>query len=383
MPIHMSKSSHLPPSESSRRTFLKKFTTGISAVALSGAGFSASSCVAKPVSNYQGKKLGIALVGLGNYATNRLAPALEETEYCKLAGIVTGTPEKAEKWKAKYDIPESHIYNYETFDQISENPDIDAVYIVLPNGMHSEYSIRGAKAGKHVFCEKPMANTVAEAEAMIAACKEAGKQLAIGYRLHFEPHNMEVMRLGQKEVYGKVKLIEAGFGFKIGDPTQWRLNKELAGGGAMMDVGIYVIQAARYVTGEEPIAITAQEIKTDPVKFKEVDETISWQMEFPSGVIASCITSYATGTNHLRVACENGWFELGPAYNYGPIKGKTKDGEMDLPHTNHQALHMDAVSQQILEGKPNTVPGEEGMKDMKVIEAIYKAIEKGERISLG
>lgn len=369
----------------SRRSFIKKLSSGLGGLALTTSSLSLSSCSSGKLNAapYTGPQLNIALVGLGNYATNRLAPALEETEYCRLAGIVTGTPEKAQKWKEKYDIPESNVYNYENYDEIVTNAEIDAVYIVLPNGMHAEYSIRAAQAGKHVICEKPMANSVAECEQMIAACKEAGKQLAIGYRLHFEPFNMEAMRLGQEEVYGKVKFVEGGFGFRIGDPTQWRLNKELAGGGALMDVGVYVIQAARYVTGEEPISISAQEAKTDPIKFKEVDETITWQMEFPSGVIASCITSYAANTNHLRVSCEQGWFELGPAYNYGPLKGETKDGLMDLPHTNHQALHMDAVSKAILEGEPNTVPGEEGLKDLQVIEAIYESILKGEKVQMG
>lgn len=328
------------------------------------------------------KKLGIALVGLGYYSEFKLAPALLETKYCKLTGIVTGTPEKEEKWAKKYNIPSKNIYTYETYDQIADNPDIDVVYIVLPNGMHAEYTVRGAQAGKHVICEKPMANSVAECEEMIAACKAAGKQLAIGYRLHYEPHTREIIRLGQEQVFGPVKLIEAGFGFKIGDPTQWRLNKKLAGGGPMMDVGVYVIQGTRYVTGEEPIAVTARSWVTDPVKFHDVEETTLWDMEFPSGAVASCTTTYATNTERLRVNAEKGWFELSPAFSYGPIKGRTSKEAFAFPHTNHQAVHMDGVCKSIMDGEPNIVPGEEGLRDMKVIEAIYKSAETGKRVTL-
>lgn len=358
-----------------RRQFVQKLSYTTAAATLSLSGLSSFASVPK-------KKLGIALVGLGNYATNKLAPALQETQNCYLAGIVTGTPAKAEKWKKQYNIPEKNIYNYETYDQIADNDDIDAVYIVLPNGMHAEYTIRGAQAGKHVICEKPMANTVKEGQEMIDACKAAGKQLAIGYRLHFEPFNLEAMRYAREEVFGPVKFIEGSFGFKAGDPKQWRLNKALSGGGPLMDVGIYVIQASRYVSGMEPIAVTAQEFKTDPIKFNSVEETITWTLEFPDNLVATGLSSYASNTERLRVACANGWYEMSPAYSYGPIKGRTSKGTMDFPHTNHQALHMDAVSQQILDGVPNTVPGEEGLKDMKVIEAIYKAAKTGKRVKI-
>src|SRR6187399_2354547 len=192
--------------------------------------------------NKKDGKLGIALVGLGNYAGGQLAPALLQTSNCYLAGIVTGTPSKIPVWKEKYNIPDKNIYNYETFDSIKDNPDIDIVYVVLPNSMHAEYTIRAAKAGKHVICEKPMALNVEECDQMIAACKAAGKKLAIGYRLHFEPNNLELVRLAREKTLGAVKKITAGFGFLIGDPTQWRLKKAMAGGGPMQDLGIYCVQ---------------------------------------------------------------------------------------------------------------------------------------------
>src|SRR6187399_1964539 len=213
--------------------------------------------------NKKDGKLGIALVGLGNYAGGQLAPALLQTGNCYLAGIVTGTPSKIPVWKEKYNIPDKNIYNYETFDSIKDNPDIDVVYVVLPNGMHAEYTIRAAKAGKHVLCEKPMEVSVKKCEQMIEACAKAKRKLAIGYRCQFMPHHQEMVRLAREKVFGAVKLIEASFGFRIGDPKQWRLRHDLAGGGALMDVGIYALQGARYVSGEEPIEVFAMETKTD------------------------------------------------------------------------------------------------------------------------
>lgn len=355
-----------------RRTFIKSLGVGAAILNLPTTQSQAGQIVPE-------KKLGVALVGLGYYAEYRLATALQETKNCYLAGIVTGTPAKAEKWKAKYNIPDKNIYNYQNFDSIAQNKDIDVVYVVLPNSMHREYVIRAAKAGKHVITEKPMALSVKECQEMIDACKAANVKLYVGYRLHFEPFTQEAMRIGREKVFGNVKIVEAEDGFRIGDPTQWRLKKAMSGGGALMDVGIYCIQGARYSTGLEPVAITAREYKTDPDKFKEVDETIFWQMEFPGGVVANCITSYASPLERLYISAENGWYHLTPSYGYGPLKGTSSKGPVDLPHTNHQALQMDGMSEAIVQNKTIRATGEEGMQDLKVIEAIYRAIQSGKR----
>ncbi len=329
------------------------------------------------------EKLGVALMGMGNYATNQLAPALEVSKMCKLAGIVTGTPSKAADWLQRKPALKDHIYDYSTFDQIANDDSIDIVYVVLPNSMHAEYTIRAARAGKHVICEKPMALNEAEGKTMVEACERANRRLSIGYRLHFEPHNMEAMRLGQEQVYGKVLHMDTAFGFKIGDPTQWRLRHNLAGGGAMMDVGIYAIQAARYVTGEEPIQVTAQEFKTDPVKFAEVDETMTWQMTFPGGCVVNSTTSYALSTHRLFASAERGWFELRPAYSYGGIKGVTSEGPMEFPQINQQAAQMDDFANCIKNNLPSNADGHEGLRDMRVIDAIYRSIKTGKPISIG
>ena len=363
----------------SRRDFIRKAGLGLGAIGLAPYAYPSGIISGLPSE----EKLGIALVGLGYYATHKLAPALKETQNCHLTGIVTGTPSKIQGYVDKYNIPQKNIYNYDTYDQLADNDDIDIVYVVLPNSMHAEYTIRALEAGKHVICEKPMAVSVKECEDMIATAKAADRKLFIGYRMHYEPHTRQIVKWAKEKPYGAIKFIEAGFGFRSGDPNQWRLKKALAGGGAMMDVGVYVIQGARYSTGEEPIAVTAQEFKTDPVKFAEVDETITWQMEFPSGVIANCTTSYNASVERLFVSAEKGWYQLRPAYGYGPIKGMTHEGPMDIPHTNHQALHMDGIAHSLLTGEADlNVQGDEGLRDMKIIEAIYQSIRTGKRVAL-
>jgi predicted dehydrogenase len=359
-------------SHETRRSFLSKMSLGASLLTIPTV-----QALPRDLDIFQEKKLGVALVGLGSYATNQLLPALRQSKFCELKGIVTGTPAKAEKWKKENSLSDKSIYDYTTFDRISDNKDIDVVYVVLPNSMHHEYVIRAAKAGKHVICEKPMAISVKEGEEMIAACKRAGVRFFVGYRLHYEPFNMEARRIGQKKEFGAVKVINTEFGFRAGDPNQWRLKKSLAGGGAMMDVGIYCIQANRYVTGEEPLYVTAQEYKTDKVKFKDVDETIFWQMEFPSGAVSNSTTSYASNVERLFFSAEDGWLELRPAYGYGPLAGKTSKGELKLPVVHHQTAQLDEMGQCIIQNRETTATGEEGLRDMKVIEAIYRSIADG------
>jgi len=362
-----------------RRTFVKKSAAGL-AGALSALHLGLpvlSACTAPPE-----RKLGVALVGLGSYSTHQLAPALQQTRHCYLAAIVTGTPAKAESWSKKYGIPPSHIYDYETFDRIADNPDVDIVYVVLPNALHAEYTIRAARAGKHVICEKPMATTVEDCKRMIEAVKQAGKLLQIGYRLHYEPHNREVMRLGQERVLGSVNVIESSNAFYGVGMQNWRLDRELAGGGPLMDMGIYCVQGARYTLGLDPLAVTARAFKTHPDQFREVEETLLWTMEFPGGISANCMTSYAARSSKLFVYAEKGNFSLNPAYGYGPLAGEVNGRPMNLPHINQQAAQMDAFALDILEGRPCRVPGEEGLKDLQVIQAIYRAMETGRRVEV-
>jgi glucose-fructose oxidoreductase len=355
----------------SRRSFIRKST-----LAAAGAGLAVKSIAMPNFLTGKQKKVGIALVGLGNYSTNSLAPALQETETAYLAGIVTGTPSKEGEWMKKYGIPRKNVYNYENYDTIADNPDIDIIYVVLPNSMHREYTIRAANAGKHVICEKPMALNAGECREMIAACKENGVQLSIGYRMQFEPHTQEIMRLGQDKVLGAVRQISCGAGYREKRPHHWKVKKAM-GGGAMMDMGVYPLQAARYVTGEEPVSVNARSYVTRPDIFSEVDEVMIFDLQFPSGAIASLSTGFHTGFNYLKVFADEGRFELEPFSSYRGIKGKTSKGELDFPVVNQQATQMDEVAECILSGKPMRVPGEEGLKDMMVVDKIYECAAKG------
>ncbi|HEY8780577.1 MAG TPA: Gfo/Idh/MocA family oxidoreductase [Mucilaginibacter sp.] len=363
----------------SRRSFIKTGSLTVSALAMGPALLSLAAASSKP-----GKKLGVALVGLGYYSYGQLGPALLKTNNCYLAGIVTGTPAKAVDWSKRYNIPKKNIYNYQNFDEIANNPDIDIVYVVLPVFMHKEYTIRAAQAGKHVICEKPMALNANECEEMIATCKKAIRMLSIGYRLHFEPHNMEVMRLGQEHIFGKVTKIDTGNGFTYrGDPNAWRLKKALAGGGGLMDMGIYSIQGTRYTLGQEPIAVKATQEKTRPELFKDVDETVFWELEFPGGFKTTGKSSYNHDWSYLKVEEELGKFELGPAFGYGGIDGSVNGKQMPFPQIVQQAAQMDDFAQCITKNKHTRVPGEEGLKDMKVVDAIYRSLDSGKWEKIG
>lgn len=354
-----------------RRDFLKR------ASALVGAGTLASLPFRSHGRSRHKQGLGVALVGLGSYATGQLAPALQETERCHLAGIVTGTPAKAERWMAEYDIPPENVYDYATFDDIADNDAIDIVYVVLPNSMHPEYVIRAAQAGKHVITEKPMATNVADAERMIRACDDAGVKLSVGYRLQFEPRHQEIMRIGQEEVFGRPTVIEASFSFTSRTTEAWRFSKEMAGGGSLLDVGIYCIQGARYTTGEEPVRIQASAFNTRPDIFTDIYETVLWDMEFPGGTVSTHSTSYSANVNRLYMMAPSGWAEIEPAYSYGGLAGRTSEGPMDFPQVNQQALQMDDFVRCIEEDAESSVNGAEGLKDMRVIEAIYRSIDAG------
>lgn len=327
------------------------------------------------------KKIGVALVGLGYYSRDLLAPALQLTQHCYLAGIVTGSPEKIPQWQTRYKIPDKNVYNYENMHQIADNPDIDVVYIVLPTGLHKQYSIIGANAGKHVWCEKPMAMNAGECEAMIAACKKNKVQLTIGYRMQHEPNTQRVIQMAKEKPYGKIQLITAEAGYRSGTTHSWRADPKL-GGGAMYDMGVYPLNAARYTAGEEPISVTATQESTRPL-YKDVDETTHFTLEFPSGCIAECATSYAKSSNRLHAQCEKGWYELQPFQSYTGVQGRTSDGILlNQPIANQQATQMDNDALAIINNSPVLVPGEEGLRDIRIVDAIFKAAKEGKKIRL-
>src|ERR1700727_2450315 len=296
----------------SRREFSKLGGMGLAARILPQAGTPAPG---------GGRKLGYCVIGLGTIADHFMRGVLA-SENSQITGLVSGHREKAERIAQQYGVPRNAIYNYEDMDHFSDNTTIDAVYVALPNSMHAEYTIRSAKAGKHVLCEKPMCTTVSEGEAMIAACKKAGVQLMIAYRLHYEPLNLKAVKLLKDGSLGEVGTINGAFGFNA-TKGAWRLNKTLAGGGSLFDVGIYVLNASRYLTGEEPdgfTGVTGTVEKDDP-RFSEVEENISWTEKFPSGLVATGSSTYGPQVaGYGKVFGPKGTLEIGPGLNYDGIR---------------------------------------------------------------
>jgi glucose-fructose oxidoreductase len=339
------------------------------------------------LSDSQQKKdrLGVALVGLGYYSTDLLAPALQQTKHCYLAGIVTGTPSKAEAWKQKYSIPEKNIYNYQNFDQIANNSDIDVIYVVLPPSMHMEYTVRAANAGKHVWCEKPMALNEKECAAMIAACNKNKKSLAIGYRLHHEPNTQEYRRIIKQKLLGNVKQVNCAAGYRENRTDHWKQKKEM-GGGVLYDMGVYSIQGARLGTGMEPVrVVSATTSTTRPEIYKNgLDETVVAKLEFPGGVPADIKTSFGENINFLDIVCEKGTIKMAPYSSYAGVKGSSPLGEINHSYQIpwQQAKQMDDDALSIMQNKPMLVPGEEGLRDIRIVEAIYKSAGTGKSVSL-
>jgi predicted dehydrogenase len=332
------------------------------------------------------KKIGYCIIGLGRISMGHFMPGVLASKNAKITGLVSGHPDKAKEQAAKYGVPESSIYTYETMDQIKNNPAIDAVYVALPNSMHAEYTIRSAKAGKHVLCEKPMATTVADSKAMIKACQDAKKKLMIAYRCHYEPTNLRAMKILRDGNIGTIQAIESANGFNE-RAGEWRLDRKLAGGGPLMDMGVYSLNACRYLTGEEPVDIKAFASTIDKDgRFDTVEENVSWTMKFPSGIVASCNTTYGAPMNGFyRVHGSKGYLYAEPAFGYQGLHltgmmaapGGGKPVPFDEPNEakdpSQFTLQAEYFSDCILEDKTPKTGGEEGLLDMQYMSKIYES----------
>lgn len=329
------------------------------------------------------RKLGVALVGLGYYSTDLLAPALQLTQHCELKAIVTGSPEKIPIWQTKYGIEDKNVYNYQNMHTIADNEQIDVVYIVLPPALHAKYSIIAANAGKHVWCEKPMEITAEKCQSIIDACAKNNVKLSIGYRMHHEPNTQTIMKWAKTTPYGKINHIYAEAGYYESRISHWKQIKEL-GGGAMYDMGVYPLNAIRYTKGMEPIAVSARHQTTRPEIYHEVDETTLFDFKFEDGSTASGKTSFSENINNLKVDCQHGNYFLRPFQSYKGVSGATSDGTMlKAFQGNQQAKQMDTDALAIIEDTDVLVPGIEGLKDIAIVEQLYKsARNNGEWITL-
>lgn len=338
------------------------------------------------------RRIRYAVVGLGHLALEEILPALSICKKSQLTALVSGSPDKMKKVAAQYGIKTENCYSYQTYDQLKSNKEVDVIYIVLPNALHKEYVIRGAKAGKHILCEKPMAISSKDCEEMIVACTAAKVKLMIAYRIQYQPHNRKVRELVKNKTFGAVKYIEASNSQGSANPAHWRHKKALAGGGSLPDIGLYCLNTNRFILGEEPTEVFAYQYSTpgNPL-FAEVEELISWQMKFPSGVIASSSSDYNVHeSRHYRVLCERGWLNMDKAYAYKGQKLQTaraegkmeKQEEIGLAETNQFAAEMDHFSDCIINNKRPFTPGEEGLQDHLLMEAIYESAREGKPVKI-
>ena len=335
------------------------------------------------------RRVGYAVVGLGKYAINQILPNFARSRSSRLVSVVSGNPEKARAIAGQYGVEPAKIYGYDDFGRIAADEAIEAVYVILPNALHAEYAIRASRAGKHVLCEKPMAVSVAQCEAMIRAAEEARRRLMVAYRCHFEPYNLEAVRLIREGELGTVRVVTTDNGrpIDLDDPAdQWRVRRDLAGGGSLLDVGIYGVNAARYLTNEEPVEIKASiHNPPDDPRFREVEDVVTWQLRFPSGALAHGSTSYSyAGTSRFGVQGTKASLLLDPATSYYQhemtVKALTQVRRFAMPEGNQFAAQLDHLSEAILGDTAIGPDGAEGMQDVRLILAMYEAARTGQTV---
>lgn len=340
------------------------------------------------------RRVGYALVGLGNLSLNQILPAFTKCQYSRVVALVSGDAKKAAKVALQYGIAPENLYDYGNFDGIRDNPAIDAVYIVLPNSMHEEFTLRAAAAGKHVLCEKPLSVSAASAQKMVDSCKKAGVKLMTAYRIQYEPVSQQCMKWMRERKFGDVRIINTFNGQNIGDPQQWRLKKALAGGGALPDIGIYNINTARYLSGEEPYMVIASSFSTPgDERFREVEETLMFQLFFPSGLLVNNTCSYGVHeSRHYHCYADKGAvFGVRNAFAYSGLQLEVSQMKDKMEWRSEPSaggdkdqfmLEIDHMSDCILNKRQPYTPGEEGVQDHRIMEAVYEAARSGKPVRL-
>ena len=338
------------------------------------------------------ERVGFAVVGLGRLALEEILPAFGEAKQAKLVALVSGTPDKAKLVASQYGVEPQSIYGYADFEALKANAAVQVVYVVTPNGLHKDYVIGALGAGKHVLCEKPMATSSADAQAMVDAAKQAGRKLMIAYRCQYEPYNRAVQKLVRGKSFGPIGFIDAVNTQNMAAPDQWRFNKQLAGGGALPDIGLYCLNGARFLSGEEPVEITARTWSTpNDERFPEVEETVAFTLRFPSGLLANCLASYGLHESRRMGLHAPGaaiQFENAFAYTGHKLMVAHRDEQAEvvedrrLATKNQFALEMDHMAECVRTDREPRTPGQEGVQDHKLMEAIYRAAASGQPVRL-
>ena len=336
------------------------------------------------VKNTSARKIRYAVVGLGAFAQSDALPAFADAENSELVALVSGDANKRAELAQKYGV--KNLYSYQEYDELLDSGNIDAVYISVPNHLHCDYSIKAAKAGIHVLCEKPMAITVAECEKMIFAARDNQVKLMIAYRLHLEPANLQAIELVQSGQIGEPRIFTSLFTQQTGE-GDIRLDKEI-GGGTLDDIGIYCINAARYIFQDEPIAVLATTANNGEQRFREVAEMTSVIMRFPDDKIATFTCSFgAARIETYQVVGTEGNLRVELAYSkQGPIKHiltiDSKPQERSFEPHNQLIAEFVHFSDCILNDKEPEPAGIEGLIDVEIIQALYRSIETGSFVDL-
>lgn len=342
--------------------------------------------MAKRGKKNSGGPVNYAVVGLGHIAQVAVLPAFEHTRNSRLAGLVSGSPKKLKKLAEKYEV--ENTWSYDEFDDCLRSGAIDAVFIALPNDLHREYTIRAAEAGMHVLCEKPLAVSSKDCEEMIRAARRGGVKLMTAYRLHFEETNLRVAELVEQGKIGEPKYFHSSFSFEITDPDNIRLKRK-RGGGTLYDIGIYCLNAARYVFRAEPVEVAAMSASSDDPRFREVDEMSAVTLRFPGARLATFITSFgASDTDYFEIVGTKGSIRVEPAFEYeGELgfalrTGEKKQTKKFAPRDQFGA-EISYFSECILKGREPEPSGEEGLIDVRIIEAMIEAARSRRPVKLG
>lgn len=336
----------------------------------------------------EARRVGYAIIGLGKLSAEQLIPAARTSEHAHVAALVTSEEDKGEAFARAFDLTEADVYSYEEFEKLAERDDVEAVYIVLPNSLHREYTERAARMGKHVLCEKPLGMNAGDAQAMVDACRDADVLLMTAYRCQYTPEHWAARDAVQGGKLGPVKLLDSIHVQVEDDPEAWRMKLGLAGGGPLVDVGLYSLNIVRFVLGQEPewVFATLHQPQGDPM-FGEVEESVSFMLGFPGGVIANGLTSYgASKTTTLRVMGREGSLLMDPAFPYQGLKLTLSDPAGDFtpsfPSYDQFGLEFDHFAQCVREGKTPWTPGEEGVQDHRVMDAVYQSARTGQVVRL-
>ena len=334
------------------------------------------------------KSVGYAVIGLGSIAEVAVLPAFRKSKKCRVVALVSHDLGRAKEMGKKFGVKD--CYGYEDYDRCLRQPGVDAVFIASVNGAHAEQTIRAATAGKHVLCEKPMANSVEDCRRMLEACRTNQVRLMIAYRKYFEPGSVALKKLVTSGKLGRLRHIFSTY-TEIVDPIKarhWQLNPQLAGGGSLMDIGIYCVNTMRWLAGSSPIDATAHSWTDDPKRFGAVEDSIAFRLTHPGGLVCQGTSSYsAMAASFVQVHGDKGWAALNPAFAFeeerrlfGKIQGRWFEQKFKV--IDEFVLELDAFADSIRRRRDPEPDGLEGLRDIATVEAIYRSARENRTISV-